>query len=256
VEENKKEHKKKMEEKEEELIKKIEEKEKKNQEKEKELQKKMEENKKELMEKIEEKERQYQEKERQNQELFKKLLEEMKGVKEIEKYVREKIIIEQKEEREIKNYLIQRKKTINKDIFNMDISILLFKEKIKFKIKEIQDDLKNNPILYESDFVMESFGKLSDYYKNEGGIKAIFEFLVPILKDGGKDNMTKEENKIIIRVKYTFGNKENEITFNINKKEVELKNILANIDRSLKEINKDFIGAKEEFKKNLLEKFT
>ena len=76
------------------------------------------------------------------------------------------------------------------------------------------------------------------------------------MRDGGKDNITKEENKIIIRVKYTFGNKENEITFNINKKEVELKNILANIDRSLKEINKDFIGAKEEFKKNLLEKFT
>ena len=163
-------------------------------------------------------------------------------MKEIEKYVREKIIIEQKEEREIKNYLIQRKKTINKDIFNMDISILLFKEKIKFKIKEIQDDLKNNPILYESDFVMKSFGKLSDYYKNEGGIKAIFEFLVPILKDGGKDNITKEENKIIIRVKYTFGNKEDEITFNINKKEVGLKNILANIDKSLKEINKDSLG--------------
>ena len=54
---------------------------------------------------------------------------------------------------------------------------------------------------------MDSFGKLSDYYKNEGGIKSIFEFLVPILKDGGKDSITKEENKIIIRVKYTFGNK-------------------------------------------------
>ena len=230
-------------------------------EKEKELEKKIEDNKIELMEKIEEKEKQNQEKERQNKELFKKLMEEMKGMKEIEKYMREKIIIEQKEEREIKNYLIQRKKTINKDIFNMDIAILLFNEKIKFKIKEIQDDLKSNPILYESDFVMDSFGKLSDYYKNEGGIKAIFEFLVPILKDGRKDNITKEENKIIIRVKYTFGNKEDEITFYINKKEVGLKNILANIDKSLKEMNKDFIGTKEEvketkeeFKKNLLEK--
>jgi hypothetical protein len=33
-------------------------------------------------------------------------------VKKIEKYVREKMTIEQKEEREIKNYLIHKKKTI------------------------------------------------------------------------------------------------------------------------------------------------
>ena len=72
------------------MEKKIEEKEKQNQKKEKEFQmiivdnkkeyeKKMEENKKELVEKIEEKERQNQERERQNKEIFKKLLEEMKG---------------------------------------------------------------------------------------------------------------------------------------------------------------------------------
>jgi hypothetical protein len=60
-------------------------------------------------------------------------------VKKIEKYVREKMTIEQKEEREIKNYLIHKKKTIYQDIFNMDKTILLFNEKIKFKIKEIQD---------------------------------------------------------------------------------------------------------------------
>ena len=63
------------------------------------------------------------------------------------------------------------------------------------------------------------FGKLSYYYKNEGGIKAIFKFLAPIM-----------------RVKYTFENKEDEITLDINKKEVGLKNILANIDKSLKEM--------------------
>ena len=100
----------------------------------------------------------------------------MKEVKEIEKYVKEKIIIEQKEEKEIKSQIFKRKKNQNNGIFNMDITILLFKEKIKIKIKEIQDNLKNNPILYESDFVMEVFGKLSDYYKNEGGINQYMNF--------------------------------------------------------------------------------
>jgi hypothetical protein len=75
----------------------------------------------------------------------------------------------------------------------MDITILLFEEKIKIKIKEIQDNLKNNPILYESDFVMEVFGKLSDYYKNEGGIKSIYEFLVPIFDEGNNDQVIKKE---------------------------------------------------------------
>jgi len=49
----------------------------------------------------------------------------MKEVKEIEKYVKEKIIIEQKEEKEIKSQIFKRKKTQNNEIFNMDITILL-----------------------------------------------------------------------------------------------------------------------------------
>lgn len=126
------------------------------------------------------------EKEKEYQKIFEKFQKEMKEVKEIEKYVKEKIIIEQKEEKEIKSYMIQRKKEINDDIFNYNISILLFDEKIKFKIIEIQDNLKNNPTVYESDFILKDFGKLSDYYKNEGGIKSIFEFLIPILKEGVK----------------------------------------------------------------------
>jgi len=178
----------------------------------------------------------------------------MKEVKEIEKYVKEKIIIEQKEEKEIKSQIFKRKKNQNNGIFNMDITILLFKEKIKIKIKEIQDNLKNNPILYESDFVMEVFGKLSDYYKNEGGIKSIYEFLVPIFAKGNNDQVIKKENKIIINVKYTFGNKEDEINFEIFKKEIGLKYVLSNIDKTLKEINKNNIETKNEFKKDLLEK--
>ena len=227
----------------------------------KEFEMKLEENKKEFEKRLEEKEKEY-------HKIFEKFQQEMKEVKEIEKYVKERIIIEQKEEKEIKSYLLQRKMIINNDTFNYDISIFLFDEKIKFKIIEIQDNLKNNPIIYESDFVMKDFGKLSDYYKNEGGIKSIFEFLIPIFKDEGKDTLIKELNKIIIKLKYTFGNKEDEINFEIIKKELGLKNVLINIDKTLKEINKDNIkqnehlaninkdidDTKEQFKKDLLEK--
>ena len=251
---------------------KLEEKEKKLEENKKELNLKLEENKKEFEMKLEENKKEFEkrleEKEKEYQKIFEKFQQEMKEVKEIEKYVKERIIIEQKEEKEIKSYLLQRKMIINDDTFNYDISIFLFDEKIKFKIIEIQDNLKNNPIIYESDFVMKDFGKLSDYYKNEGGIKSIFEFLIPIFKDEGKDTLIKELNKIIIKVKYTFGNKEDEINFEIVKKELGLKNVLINIDKTLKEINKDNIkqnehlaninkdidDTKEQFKKDLLEK--
>ena len=149
---------------------------------------------------------------------------------------------------------MQRKQSKDSNIFDLDIKISLFKEKIKFKIKEIQDNLKNNPILYETDFEMNNFGKLSDYYKNQGGIKELFEFLISIFNDN-KDVINRETNKIIIKVKYViFVNKEDEIIFEINKKEVGLKNILTNVDETLRVLNKDIIETKEEFKKDLLEK--
>ena len=224
--------------------------------------------------KMEQMEVEKKEKEEERQKLFKKLEKEMLEVKEIEKYVRDKIIREELNEQEKDSYSLERKKTVNKNIYNMDISILLFENKIRIKIKEIQDNLKNNPTLYESDFVMEYFGGLSDYYKNQGGLKAIFDFLVKRFQDG-EDTITKEDNKIIIKVIYTFGSSEDEIKFEIIKKELGLKNVLINFDESLKEINKvlintkenltetkenltktkeNLINTKEEFKKNLLEK--
>ena len=210
--------------------------------------------------KMEQMEVEKKEKEEERQKIFKKLEKEMLEVKEIEKYVRDKIIRDELNELEKDSYLLERKQTVNKNIYNMDISILLFENKIRFKIKEIQDNLKNNPTLYESDFLMEYFGGLSDYYKNQGGLKAIFDFLVKRFKDE-EDTITKEDNKIIIKVIYTFGSSEDEIKFEIIKKEEGLKIVLINIDESLKEINKELINTKEnlinteeEFKKNLLEK--
>ena len=39
------------------------------------------------------------------------------------------------------------------------INLFLYKEKIKIRINEIQDNLKSNPIIYESMFVMNDFEK-------------------------------------------------------------------------------------------------
>jgi hypothetical protein len=89
------------------------------------------------------------------------------------------------------------------------------------------------------------------------------------LFDGKKDTLKRNENKIIISVKFPLGIKDEEISFEIFKKEVGLENNLSNIDKSLREINKDIILSKknlldtlnkdlnltkEEFNKNLLEK--
>ena len=271
LEENKNDYSKKIEENKNDYSKKIEENkneyEKKLEENKTEFNKILEENKNEFNKKLEEKEQENKKNMNEFQNILKKLQKEMSEVKEIEKYVKEKIIIEEKEEKEIKTHSLQRKQSKDLNIFNFDIKILLFEEKIKFKIKEIQDDLKNNPILYETDFEMNYFGKLSDYYKNQGGIKSIYEFLILRFNDN-EDIINRETNKIIIKVKYTFGSKEDEIIFKINKKEVGLKNILTNVDETLRVLNKDIIKnnkdiiknnkdineTKEEFKKDLLEK--
>ena len=264
IEENKNEYTKKLEENKNDYSKKIEENkneyEKKLEENKTEFNKILEENKNEFNKKLEEKEQENKKNMNEFQNILKKLQKEMSEVKEIEKYVKEKIIIEEKEEKEIKTHSLQRKQSKDLNIFNFDIKILLFEEKIKFKIKEIQDDLKNNPFLYETDFEMNYFGKLSDYYKNQGGIKSIYEFLILRFNDN-EDIINRETNKIIIKVKYTFGSKEDEIIFKINKKEVGLKNILTNVDETLRVLNKDIIKnnkdineTKEEFKKDLLEK--
>ena len=241
IEEDKKEFEKKLEENKAEFEKKLE-------ERENEFNKQLGENITEFNKKLEEKEQENKKKENEFQNILKKFQKEMSEVK-------EKIFIEEKEEKEgkeIKSHSLQRKKSIDSNIFDFDINILLFNEKIKFKIIEIQDDLKNNPILYETDLEMNNFGKLSDYYKNQGEIKSIFEFLISRFNDN-EDIINREINKIVIKVKYTFGNKEDEVVFDINKKEVGLKNVLINIDETLRVLNKDIIETKE-FRKNLLEK--
>ena len=69
----------------------------------------------------------------------------MKGVKKVEKYAKEKIIIENKEEKEKNKRSFKRELKFKSNLFNMEITILLFEGWIKFEIKEIQENLKNNP---------------------------------------------------------------------------------------------------------------
>ena len=210
-----------------------------------EMKKKFEENQKEFGKKMEQKEKEF-------QNMLKKFKQEMSEVKEIDNDVNEKIIFNEKKERDIKSHSVQRKTTVNKDIFDMDITFLLFEEKIQIKIKEIQNNLKNNPIFYETDLEMKQFRKLSDYYKNKGGIKAIFDFLVLRFNEN-EDIIIKEKNKIIMKVKYTFESEEDEITLEIYKKEVGLKNVLTNIEESLRELNKEIIDSKEKINKDLID---
>ena len=229
-----------------ELKNKIEQKENESKERENELKAIIEENKREFQNKLEEKNNEF-------KIILEKLQEEMKGVKEIEKYSREKIIIENKEEKEKNKKSFNRELKFNNNLFNMEITIFLYEDRIKFEIKEIQDNLKNNPQIYISYKKMEDFGRISDYYKNEGGIKSIYEFLIQLF-EGKKDKIKKENNEIIIELNYTLGIKEDEITLRLSKKEIGLEATLNNIDKSLKEIKKDNIESKIEFKKDLLEK--
>ncbi len=50
----------------------------------------------------------------------------MKGVKEVEKYAKEKIIIENKEEKEKNKRSFKRELKFKSNLFNMEITILLF----------------------------------------------------------------------------------------------------------------------------------
>ena len=66
---------------------------------------------------------------------------------------------------------------------NLDISKYLIEEEIKFIIKEIQDNFKSNPLIFEASFVINDFDKVAFYYMNAGGIEAIFNLISEILKN-------------------------------------------------------------------------
>ena len=174
----------------------------------------------------------------------------IQGLQITQKYVNEKLICEEKEEEKEKERC-QYKRVLNN--FNMEIHFILFEKKIVFNIKEIQDDLKANPSLYENKFNLENLSQKTVHFKSLGNIPDIFKFIKDLL-DNKKDTIEKIKNKIIINVKFPLGNKEEKISFDILAKKISLESSLKNINESLKEINKTNIITKAEFKKDLLEK--
>ena len=244
IENNKIEFQKKLEEKDNEIKKKLE-------EKDNEIKKKMEEKDSEMMvnfEKIEEKNNEFQ-----------KILDDNKmeiiDLRKTEQYVKSKLICEEKEEDEKDNHIYKRELNISeaKNIFNLEITMILFQEKIKFIIKEIQDELNNNPTIYEANFNYESLSQKTVHFKNLGNLDSIFNFLHDLFNDRA-DAIKKENNKIIISVTFKLGNKDEEISFELSEKNISLEITLKNFSQTLKEINKNNIETKADFKKELLEK--
>ena len=226
-----------------------------------EMQNKLEDNKAEINNKIEEKNNLYNDKMREIEENAQKRDNEIltsvsenhkdiQGLQITQKYVNEKLICEEKEEEKEKEHC-QYKRVLNN--FNMEIHFILFEKKIVFNIKEIQDDLKANPSLYENKFNLENLSQKTVHFKSLGNISDIFKFIKDLL-DNKKDTIEKIKNKIIINVKFPLGNKEEKISFDISAKKISLESSLKNINESLKEINKTNIITKAEFKKDLLEK--
>ena len=92
------------------------------------------------------------------------------------------------------------------------IYILLFKDKIKIRITEIQDNLKSNPLIYERIFVMNDFEKVSIKYID---IKEIYDFLCDLFKNKKDTLDKKDDTKIIINVTFPCGLKEDNIILEI-----------------------------------------
>ena len=197
IEANKIEFQKKLEDKMQEFENKIE-------EKENSLKNKIEENKTEIQNKMEEKDNLYNNKIKEIQEEREKIeneiitsvskhQEEIQGLQLTEKYVKDKLILDEKEnEKEIEKHIYKRVL----DNFNMEIYMILYEKKIKFNIKEIQDDLKSNLLIYETNFTIEKLSEKTVHFKNLGNIESIFKFLHDLLNDK-KDKIKKKKIKLL-----------------------------------------------------------
>ena len=125
--------------------------------------------------------------------------------------MKEKLILDEEEKKEIHIYKFERYLKKDSNYYALKISMFLFNEKIKFQIIEIQDNLINNPLLYENSLSLKDFKKISNYFKSLAYLKDIYKFINGLF-DGRKDEIKKEENKILINIKYTSANKEEERT--------------------------------------------
>lgn len=236
-----------------------------------ELQKKIEDNKEaletnkeEIQKKIDEKNTEVQQKlEDNNTEIQKKLEEKDKEILDLrktEQYVKTKLICEDEDNYDEKpNHKYKRELNLSEK-FDLEITMILFEEKIKFIIQAIQDNLKNNPSIYDANFTYEDLSQKNVLFKNLGNLEAIFNFLHELFKDK-KDTIKKENNKIKINMKFPLGNKDTEVSFELSEKIISLERTLQYFSSTFKEINKNNIitnnileKVKSDFKRDLLEK--
>ena len=169
---------------------------------------------------------------------MKELRPDKEGEKELQKYecIRE-LKIKQEENNIIDKNKTPEGKYLSTNIFM--IYIYLYKDKIKIRVNEIQDNLKSNPLIYESSFVMNDFEKVSKYYIKYTDIKAIYDFLCDLFKNKKDTLDKKDDNKIVLNVTFPCGLKEENISLEISNKELSLDNTLKNIKQSIKIINKN-----------------
>ena len=73
-----------------------------------------------------------------------------------------------------------------------------------------------------------------------GNLEAIFNFLDELFNDE-KDTIEKENNKIIINMKFPLGNKDTEVEFELSEKIISLERTLQYFSSTFKEINKNNI---------------
>ena len=209
-----------------------------------EFQKKLEEKDIEFQKKIDEKNTEVQQKlEDNNTEIQKKLEEkdnEILELRKTEQYVKTKLICEDEDNYEEKpNHKYKRELNLSEK-FDLEITMILFEEKIKFIIQEIQDNLKNNPSIYDANLTYEDLSQKNVHFKNLGNLEAIFNFLDELFNDE-KDTIKKENNKIIINMKFPLGNKDTEVSFELSEKIISLERTLQYFSSTFKEINKNNI---------------
>ena len=172
-----------------------------------------------------------------------------KELQEMSKLVKEKLKPDEEEEKELQVYECVREKKYaqeeeeNNNIINKNntpqgkyistnifmIYIYLYNEKIKVRISEIQDNLKSNPLIYESSFIMNDFEKISKYYIKYTDTKVIYDFICDLFKNNKDTLNKKDDTKIILTVTFPCGLKEDQINLEIFNKELSLDNTLKNI---------------------------
>lgn len=182
-----------------------------------------------------------------------------KELQEMSKLVKEKLKPDEEEEKELQVYECIREKKYaqeeeeNNNIINKNntpqgkyistnifmIYIYLYNEKIKVRISKIQDNLKSNPLIYESSFIMNDFEKISKYYIKYTDTKAIYDFICDLFKNNKDTLNKKDDTKIILTVTFPCGLKEDQINLEIFNKELSLDNTLKNIKQSIKIINQN-----------------